>query len=373
MELKPGYKQTEIGVIPEDWDCTTISSFASVKTGGKNTQDRVEDGAYPFFVRSQEVEKINSYSFDGEAVLTAGDGVGTGKVFHYINGKFDTHQRVYRISNFSSKVDGYFFYFMFSSRFYERIMSMTAKSSVDSVRRNMIVEMQIPIPTSVKEQEAIAAALSSVDALIDSLEALLTKKRNIKTGVMQELLTGRTRLPGFTGQVQEVSLKSFLTINKGNLITEKTALEGNIPVIAGGKTAAYFHNVPNRLKSTVTISGSGANAGYVAFHDYPIYASDCCTIEEKESFHLKYIYFALLLKQNEIYRSQTGGAQPHIHPRNLYPLIIRLPKLREQEAIANVISDIDHEIEAIEKRLAKTRDLKQGMAQELLTGGMRLV
>ena len=235
-----------------------------------------------------------------------------------------------------------------------------------------IAQIEILLPP-LKEQKAIAEALSDVDALINSLEALLTKKRNIKTGVMQELLTGLTRLPGFTGQVQEVSLKSFLTINKGNLITEKTASEGDIPVIAGGKTIAYFHNVPNRLKSTVTISGSGANAGYVAFHEYPIYASDCSTIEENESFHLKYVYFALLLKQNEIYRSQTGGAQPHIHPRNLYPLMVQLPKLKEQEAIAKVLSDIDAEIEALDKRLAKTRDLKQGMAQELLTGRTRLV
>jgi type I restriction enzyme S subunit len=82
MEVKPGYKQTEVGVIPEDWYPDYIENFAVITTGSKNTQDRVEDGQYPFFVRSQTVERINSYSFDGEAVLTAGDGVGTGKVFH---------------------------------------------------------------------------------------------------------------------------------------------------------------------------------------------------------------------------------------------------------------------------------------------------
>ncbi len=99
MELKPGYKRSEVGVIPEDWDVDYIEDVALVATGTKNTQDRIEDGQYPFFVRSQTVERINSYSFDGEAVLTAGDGVGTGKVVHYVNGRFDVHQRVYRISN----------------------------------------------------------------------------------------------------------------------------------------------------------------------------------------------------------------------------------------------------------------------------------
>src|SRR5438445_7307736 len=111
-----------------------VKNVAHITTGGKNTQDRIENGAYPFFVRSQTVERINSYSYDGEAVLTAGDGVGTGKVFHYIVGKFDCHQRVYRISDFLEGVNGFFFFLYFSNHFYDRIMSMTAKSSVDSVR-----------------------------------------------------------------------------------------------------------------------------------------------------------------------------------------------------------------------------------------------
>ena len=146
MEVKPGYKRSEVGVIPEDWDVDYIENVALVATGSKNTQDRIEDGQYPFFVRSQTVERINSYSFDGEAVLTAGDGVGTGKVVHYVNGRFDVHQRVYRISNFSERIDGYFFYLYFSTHFYNRIMQMTAKSSVDSVRRDMITRMLVPIP-----------------------------------------------------------------------------------------------------------------------------------------------------------------------------------------------------------------------------------
>jgi type I restriction enzyme S subunit len=99
LSLLKGYKQTEVGVIPTDWEIDEIQNLAEITTGAKNTQDRIFDGEYPFFVRSQIVERINSFSFDGEAILTAGDGVGTGKVFHYINGKFDYHQRVYKISH----------------------------------------------------------------------------------------------------------------------------------------------------------------------------------------------------------------------------------------------------------------------------------
>ena len=180
-------KQTEVGKIPDDWEVERIRPLAAITTGSRNTQDRVEDGAYPFFVRSSTVERINSYSYDGEAVLTAGDGVGTGKVFHYINGKFDIHQRVYKISDFSPRLVGRFFFLVFSTRFYDRIMSMTAKSS------DMIANMLIPLP-SPAEQTAIAEVLSDMDTEIAAMEQKREKTRLLKQGMMQELLTGRTRL-----------------------------------------------------------------------------------------------------------------------------------------------------------------------------------
>jgi type I restriction enzyme S subunit len=141
--IPEGYKKTEVGIIPNDWQLECIGNIVNITTGNKNTQDRISEGKYPFFVRSQKIERINSFSFDGEGVLTAGDGVGTGKVFHYINGKFDFHQRVYLMHSFNQKVNGYYFYIYFSNNFYDRIMSMTAKSSVDSVRRDMISNMKI--------------------------------------------------------------------------------------------------------------------------------------------------------------------------------------------------------------------------------------
>ncbi len=197
--VRDGYKRTEVGLIPEDWGVEKIRVLTAISTGSRNTQDRVDDGKYPFFVRSQTVERINSYSFDGEAVLTAGDGVGTGKIFHYINGKFDIHQRVYKISHFKPELNGFFFYKYFSTYFYNRIISMTAKSSVDSVRMEMIANMLVPLPKP-EEQRAIAQALSDVDALITALDKLIAKKRDLKTATMQQLLTGKKRLPGFGGE-----------------------------------------------------------------------------------------------------------------------------------------------------------------------------
>lgn len=175
------------------WNIEELGRLASIETGSKNTQDKVQDGLYPFFVRSQTVERINSYSFDGEAILTAGDGVGTGKVFHYINGKFDFHQRVYKLSDFRGDINGYYLFIYFSNNFYNRIMQMTAKSSVDSVRMEMIAKMPIPFPT-LEKQIAIATILTDMETDIKSLEAKLAKYRSLKIAMMQSLLTGKIRL-----------------------------------------------------------------------------------------------------------------------------------------------------------------------------------
>lgn len=188
-----GMKQTELGEIPEDWDVAKIGQILKITTGSRNTQDRIDDGQYPFFVRSQTVERINSYSFDGEAVLTAGDGVGTGKIFHYIEGKFDYHQRVYLIHSFGEKVSGYFFFLFFREYFFDRIMAMTAKSSVDSVRSEMIKDMPIFLPKP-NEQDAIARVFRDIEGELSALEERLSKTKALKQGMMQELLTGRTRL-----------------------------------------------------------------------------------------------------------------------------------------------------------------------------------
>ena len=143
-----------------EWEETEFEKICSITTGNKNTQDKEENGIYSFYVRSENIEKINSYSFEGEAILTAGDGVGVGKIFHYVNGKVGVHQRVYILSSF--KCFGMFAYYYFSSRFHSRVARMSAKNSVDSVRREMIAQMLISLPIR-KEQEKIAVLLSRID------------------------------------------------------------------------------------------------------------------------------------------------------------------------------------------------------------------
>jgi len=169
-----------------EWKTRSVSQLAKVTTGAKDTQNKADGGRYPFFVRSQTVERIDSYSYDGEAILTSGDGVGVGKNFHYIRGKFDFHQRVYCIYGFDETISGMFFYLYFSEHFGCRVMRMSAKNSVDSVRMAMITEMPVILP-SIEEQERIADCLASLDDLIIAQTQHLAVLRTQKKGLMQQL------------------------------------------------------------------------------------------------------------------------------------------------------------------------------------------
>ncbi len=169
-----------------EWALCQIKDFAKVTTGNKDTQNKVDNGEYPFFVRSQTVEKIDTYTFDCEAILTSGDGVGVGKNFHYIVGKFDFHQRVYCIYDFKNSVIGKFVYQYFSENFQKRVMQLSAKNSVDSVRMSMITDMPICMP-KLKEQQKIADCLSNADEVITAQEEKIKALKIHKKGLMQGL------------------------------------------------------------------------------------------------------------------------------------------------------------------------------------------
>ena len=168
------------------WKQRKVKELCSISTGKSNTQDKIDDGEYPFYVRSPIVEHSNKYLFDEEAVLTVGDGVGTGKVFHYVNGKYDLHQRCYRMFAFKEDLRAKYFYYIFSKLFYKRVMAMTAKTSVDSVRLEMISEMSIPVP-SVAEQLKIESLLSELDNFITLQQRKLEFLQKLKKGLLQQM------------------------------------------------------------------------------------------------------------------------------------------------------------------------------------------
>lgn len=187
------------------WEVKRLGEIAHIKTGSRNNQDKVEDGEYPFFVRSATVEQINCYSYDCEAILVPGEG-GIGSIFHYIHGRFDVHQRVYAITQFAPNVSGKYMYLYMTVHFGAHAMQNSVKATVDSLRLPTFQEFEITLPPSEEEQTAIATILSDMDAEIAALEEKLAKVRNIKQGMMQELLTGRIRLVGLTSSADRTPL-----------------------------------------------------------------------------------------------------------------------------------------------------------------------
>lgn len=183
-----------LGEIPEHWEVKRLKFLSKIKTGEKNTEDRIEEGEYPFFVRSQEVERINSYSFDGEAILTAGDGVGVAKVFHYYNGKFDYHQRVYKLSHFS-EIQGKLLFYFIRANLYKEVLKWNAKSTVDSLRLPMFQNFMVTYPKAIDEQiqiiQFIEAETDEIDATIAKIEKEIEYLREYRTALISEVVTGK--------------------------------------------------------------------------------------------------------------------------------------------------------------------------------------
>lgn len=185
--------ETRLPGFSGEWEEKRLGEIAHIKTGSRNNEDKVEDGQYPFFVRSEFVERINSYSHDCEAILVPGEGR-IGNIFHYINGRFDVHQRVYAITKFSHGISGRFVHLYLSKNFGAWAMQNTVKATVDSLRLPTFQTFEIRLPPTLDEQIAIANALSDLDSELSSLEIHRDKTRDIKQAMMQELLTGKTRL-----------------------------------------------------------------------------------------------------------------------------------------------------------------------------------
>lgn len=167
-----------------EWKEKKLGELSKISTGKRDVEDKNDTGLYPFFVRSKKIEKIDSYSFDGEAILIPGDGK-IGEIFHYIIGKFDFHQRVYKISNFNNVLGKYVFYCL-ENGFKKHALSNTAKATVDSLRLPMITGYIIKTPT-LEEQQKIADFLSGVDELIEKQQQKIEQLKQHKKGLLQGL------------------------------------------------------------------------------------------------------------------------------------------------------------------------------------------
>ncbi len=361
--IETKFKQTEAGLIPEDWEVKKLVESIKIITPRKKIplSQYLPIGSIPVIDQSKSI--ISGYTNDLQALIKQNLPLII----------FGDHTCIIKIIffQFAQGADGVKVFYgeeeiITPYLFYSLLLNPI---KIEDYKRHFLKLKNkiVSFPPTKTEQTAIANALSDADGYIESLEKLIDKKQKIKQGAMQQLLKPK---PHWVLN----RLGDVVKIKKGELITNNTRVDGNIPVIAGGRSFAYHNNKANRFGKTITISASGASAGYIAFHNYPIFASDCSTIEEDKNYSIEFIFFFLQLLQEKIYKMQTGGAQPHIHPSDLNPIEIIIPnKKSEQEEIAKILSDMDSEISTLTKKLTKAKAIKQGMMQQLLTGKIRLV
>jgi type I restriction enzyme S subunit len=370
----------------DEWKPTLLGSTCRVTTGNKDTQNRVDDGAFPFFVRSNTVERINSYSFDGEAILTSGDGVGVGKNFHYINGKFDFHQRVYALLDFKKNYYGKFIYQLFVEKFYKRVMRLSAKNSVDSVRLNMITEMNVCFPT-LPEQQKIAVFLSAVDEKIQ----LLTRKKELleqyKKGVMQQLFAGKLRFKDSNGKaypnweekrLDEVVSKFIVPMRDkpkdlsgpipwcriedfdGKYLSKSKSNQGvNLETIKGMNLKVY-------PVGTLLVSCS-ANLGFCAITKAELITNQTfiglvTDIKKIDVLYLLYVMRRSSIKLNIL---SSGTTISYLSREQFEKFKIPYPCLSEQNKLALCISNLDDKIDSVAHEITQTQTFKKGLLQQM--------
>ncbi len=420
MELKPGYKQTEVGVIPQDWGIKTLGSLTTLLTNGfvgTVTNAYVETDEGVLYIQGYNVEE-NGFNFHGikrvakafharnlKSCLQSGDlltiqtgDIGVTTVVPPELAGANCHALV--ISRFDKHLSepSYYSQYFNSERGRCAFKEIETGSTMKHLNVGDMLRLLLPCPP-VEEQRAIAGALGYVDALIGALENLIAKKRDFKQAAMQQLLTGQIRLPGFHREWAAMSLGELFSFKNG-LNKGKEYFGDGTPIVnymdvyrQTGLTLAGLQgrvtvskqeqktcNVKKgdvfftRTSETVEEVGMAAvmldDCAETVFSGFLLRArprdASLCDSFKKYCFGSHAIRMQIVSCASYTTRALTNG-------RLLSAVIIQCPPKDEQTAIAAVLSDMDAEIAALEQRLAKTRALKQGMMQELLTGRTRLV
>ena len=273
-------------------------------------------------------------------------------------------------------------YFLFSQLFSQGVNDQIAKilagSNYPAINSSDVKLIEIPCPPQTSEQNAIAKALSDVDGLLNALEALIVKKRAIKQATMQQLLTGKTRLPGFSGAWQEMRVGDLFDATAGGDLVQSrySDVRDNrypYPIYANGleQQGLYgFSNYAEEPAGVITVTARGT-LGQAFYRDTPFVAiGRLLVLKPKVSldarFFCEYINFG-------IHFAVESTGVPQLTAPQVSRYLLPVPSESEQRAIASVLSDMDAEIAALKQRRDKTRAIKQGMMQQLLTGRVRLV
>lgn len=427
-QVPRGFKQTEAGMIPEDWELNKLGKLATFKTGpfgsALHQSDYVDSGVpviNPMQIVDGKIQPTPSMAITEQAArklsefrLSAGNVVigRRGEMGRCAVVRDEEHGWLCGTGSMIIRTEP-----SLDARFIQRVLSsppiiaQIVNASVGSTMINLnqgtLANLLVPLPPTKAEQEAIAEALSDADALIESLEQLLAKKRQIKQGAMQELLTGKKRLPGFSGEWELKRLEDLFTFCGGySASRDQLSTEGHCYLHYGdihksSKTfidvRAEYQDIPKLATSLKNVSASSLlDDGDVVFVDASEddegtskhvvvmnkekkpFISGLHTIVAKSNTdelaheYRRYCFQTSAIRQQFLFYA-VGTKVSGISKTNIAKITLPVPSFPEQTAIASILSDMDAEIVALEEKLAKARAIKQGMMQELLTGRIRLV
>lgn len=390
------FKDTEIGKIPEEWEVRTINSFCSVKTGPFGSMLHAEDyvakgtpivttehfknGILPLVGKDipqigiEDLKRMSSYTLTKDDIVFSR----VGSVD--INALVTVRQkgwlfsgRVLRVRPFKQTDSLYLHYGLLKHSVRSDIVSRAVGLTMASINTKILGETELSLPP-LNEQRRIASALTSIDNLISSLGKLIEKKKNIKQGAMQQLLTGQIRLKGFSEPWGEKKLEEVCSVKRGvRVVKRNLTTDGLYPVYQNTNFPLGYSNQYNVEANTpfVIIGGS---AGQVGICRERYWAADDCAFFACHDIYKEYLYYVLLLNQSNILHNVRTGTIPRLDRSFLSNMVVYISSnIDEQQAIATILTKMDDEITALEAKRAKYEAIKQGMMQQLLTGKIRLI
>lgn len=388
MAVKPGYKQTEVGIIPEDWEVGTLESVAKIIDPQPDHRTPPEaSGGVPYIGISDFLDqnivnwdtsrKIISKAVDkqqssfrirpGDIIFGKIGTIGLPKYAPITPFRYALSANVLLVQ---PTIEPHFVMSWLRSKECEKaIIGELHSTSQAAFGINKMRRLLIPVPPA-PEQRAIARALNDMDALLGTLGRLIAKKRDLKQATMQQLLTGQTRLPGFDGEWEFKRLGDILTVRHGRSQHGITVPDGDYPILASGgeigRTNSFIYDMPSVL---IGRKGTIDSPKYV---DSPFWTVDTLFYTEiSREAYAKFVFYKFVMIRWRSYNEASGV--PSLNAKTIESIEIKTPHITEQTAIAAVLSDMDAELASLEQRLTKTRALKQGMMQELLTGRTRLL
>ena len=384
------FKNTEIGRIPEDWEVKTIGDVARIVGGGTPSTDIPSywNGDIQWFTPAEITNTFKYIAKSERTISTLGLKNSSAKLLPkgaillttratigataILLREACTNQGFQSLIVNKENSNEFIYYLLPLAK--NEMLKQASGSTFPEISAKKLAQIELALPKTIAEQERIATALSSIDTLIRDLDRTIEKKKNIRQGAMEQLLSGKKRLPGFKGNWERVEFGEICKrMRRGEVLSASDMNKGTIPVIAAGIEPAGYCDKYNRNPMTISVSGSGANAGFVAFHKNRIFATDCFTIGASDEYDVEYIYYVLKMRQKEIFKLQTGGAQPHVYPRDLSSLaVFHTRNIQEQRAIAATLTAMDDEIAVLQMERDKYTNIRSGMMDDLLTGTKRL-